>query len=128
MVYPESKPPFASDPIVRGPGDLDRLPRPDPTAAGSRMADRVAGLDRKNVAVIDEPLYGHYLRVTGAEHPGREDVIAAMNCDEILERLDERRLDGHRVGYGKLKVTVRIRGYQKKRLLEIGIASCRERV
>jgi hypothetical protein len=23
------------------------------------------------VAVIDEPLYGHYLRVTGADHPGR---------------------------------------------------------
>ena len=34
-----------------------------------------------NVAVIDEPLYGHYLRVTGAEHPGRDEVIAAMNCD-----------------------------------------------
>ena len=44
------------------------------------------------IAVIDEPLYGHYLRVTGAEHPGREDVVAAMNCDgdavmrELLDR------------------------------------------
>ena len=44
------------------------------------------------VAVIDEPLYGHYLRVSGAEHPGRDDVIRAMNCDgdavmrEILEQ------------------------------------------
>ena len=35
----------------------------------------------EGVAVIDEPLYGHYLRVTGAEHPGHEEVIAAMNCD-----------------------------------------------
>lgn len=35
----------------------------------------------RDVVVIDEPLYGHYLRVTGAEHPGRDDVIAAMNCD-----------------------------------------------
>lgn len=35
----------------------------------------------EHVAVIDEPLYGHYLRVTGAEHPGRDGVIAAMNCD-----------------------------------------------
>ncbi len=35
----------------------------------------------EDVAVIDEPLYGHYLRVTGAEHPGRDHVIAAMNCD-----------------------------------------------
>ncbi len=33
------------------------------------------------VAVVDEPLYGHYLRVSGADHPGRDDVIAAMNCD-----------------------------------------------
>ena len=33
------------------------------------------------VTVIDEPLYGHYLRVTGAEHPGADEVIAAMNCD-----------------------------------------------
>lgn len=35
----------------------------------------------RGVAVVDEPLYGHYLRVTGADHPGRDDVIAAMNCD-----------------------------------------------
>ena len=33
------------------------------------------------VAVIDEPLYGHYLRVTGADHPGSAEVISAMNCD-----------------------------------------------
>ena len=44
------------------------------------------------VAVVDEPLYGHYLRTTGADHPGGEDVIAAMNCDgdavmrELLQR------------------------------------------
>lgn len=33
------------------------------------------------IRVVDEPLYGHYLRVSGADHPGREDIIAAMNCD-----------------------------------------------
>ena len=33
------------------------------------------------IRVVDEPLYGHYLRVTGASHPGHEDIIAAMNCD-----------------------------------------------
>lgn len=44
-----------------------------------------------NVRIVDEPLYGHYLRESGADHPGREDVIAAMNCDgsvvvrELLE-------------------------------------------
>lgn len=36
---------------------------------------------RQDIRVIDEPLYGHYLRVTGADHPGREEIIAAMNCD-----------------------------------------------
>ena len=36
---------------------------------------------RDDVRVVDEPLYGHYLRVTGAEHPGREEIVAAMNCD-----------------------------------------------
>lgn len=34
-----------------------------------------------NVRVVDEPLYGHYLRVSGADHPGRDEVLAAMNCD-----------------------------------------------
>ena len=51
-----------------------------------------------SVAVIDEPLYGHYLRVTGADHPGSADVIAAMNCDgnavmrELLRRQAERQI------------------------------------
>ncbi|MDH4053863.1 MAG: sulfotransferase family protein [Gammaproteobacteria bacterium] len=35
----------------------------------------------KNVRVVDEPLYGHYLRVSGAEHPGRQEILDAMNCD-----------------------------------------------
>jgi len=34
-----------------------------------------------DVRVVDEPLYGHYLRVSGAPHPGRDAVIEAMNCD-----------------------------------------------
>jgi hypothetical protein len=33
------------------------------------------------VHVVDEPLYGHYLRVTGADHPGREEIMAAVSCD-----------------------------------------------
>lgn len=36
---------------------------------------------RGDIRVIDEPLYGHYLRVSGALHPGRDEVLAAMNCD-----------------------------------------------
>lgn len=34
-----------------------------------------------DILVVDEPLYGHYLRVSAADHPGRDDVLAAMNCD-----------------------------------------------
>jgi hypothetical protein len=36
---------------------------------------------RDDVRVVDEPLYGHYLHVTGAEHPGREEIVDARNCD-----------------------------------------------
>jgi hypothetical protein len=47
---------------------------------------------RDDIRVIDEPLYGHYLRVSGADHPGGQDVMDAMNCDgdtvmsELLEQ------------------------------------------
>lgn len=36
---------------------------------------------RADTSVVDEPLYGHYLRVSGARHPGREEVMAAVDCD-----------------------------------------------
>ena len=36
---------------------------------------------RRDTRVIDEPLYGHYLRVSGANHPGRDEVMAAVDCD-----------------------------------------------
>ncbi len=36
---------------------------------------------RSDTRVVDEPLYAHYLRVTGAKHPGRELVLAAQDQD-----------------------------------------------
>jgi hypothetical protein len=36
---------------------------------------------RPDARVVDEPLYAHYLRVTGAEHPDREKVLASMESD-----------------------------------------------
>jgi hypothetical protein len=36
---------------------------------------------RSDTRVVDEPLYAHYLRVSGAEHPGREEVLAAQEND-----------------------------------------------
>ena len=36
---------------------------------------------RDDTRVVDEPLYGHYLRVSGADHPGREEILDAMETD-----------------------------------------------
>lgn len=36
---------------------------------------------RPDTTVVDEPLYGHYLRVADAVHPGMDEVMAAMDCD-----------------------------------------------
>ena len=53
---------------------------------------------RQDVRVVDEPLYGHYLRATDADHPGKEDVLAAMDCDgdrvmrDLLEQQDKEAL------------------------------------
>ena len=58
---------------------------------------------RSDTRVIDEPLYGHYLRVSGARHPGREEVLSAMESDgetvvrEVTEDLVGRGLDRIRV-------------------------------
>ena len=37
--------------------------------------------NRGDCAVVDEPLYAHYLAHTGLDHPGREEVIAAGESD-----------------------------------------------
>ncbi len=36
---------------------------------------------RSDTRVVDEPLYGHYLRVSGAAHPAAEEVMASMRTD-----------------------------------------------
>ena len=36
---------------------------------------------RADTRVVDEPLYAHYLRVSGAPHPGREDVLRSLDPD-----------------------------------------------
>jgi hypothetical protein len=37
--------------------------------------------NRPDAIVVDEPLYGHYLATTGIDHPGREEIIAALPTD-----------------------------------------------
>src|SRR5258706_16259014 len=36
---------------------------------------------RSDTRVVDEPLYAHYLAVSGGLHPGREEVLAAQEQD-----------------------------------------------
>jgi hypothetical protein len=36
---------------------------------------------RADTVVVDEPLYGHYLKSTGADHPGAREVMEAMDRD-----------------------------------------------
>jgi hypothetical protein len=36
---------------------------------------------RSDARVLDEPLYAHYLRVSGADHPGRDEVLRALEQD-----------------------------------------------
>lgn len=36
---------------------------------------------RPDTGVVDEPLYGHYLKVTGSEHPGREHLMQVLEKD-----------------------------------------------
>jgi len=44
---------------------------------------------RPDTHVVDEPLYGHFLRVTGTVHPGRDEVMDNVNCDgdAVMQRL-----------------------------------------
>lgn len=37
--------------------------------------------NRPDCTVVDEPFYGYYLKATGSDHPGREQIVAAMDCD-----------------------------------------------
>ncbi|MBL0339618.1 MAG: sulfotransferase family protein [Bacteroidetes bacterium] len=44
---------------------------------------------RKDTKIIDEPFYGYYLNLSGADHPGRNDVLASqpLQQNEIIESL-----------------------------------------
>lgn len=48
--------------------------------------------ERPDIRVVDEPLYGHYLLASGADHPARDAIMRSMNCDggtvmrELIER------------------------------------------
>jgi hypothetical protein len=59
--------------------------------------------NRPETVVQDEPLYAHYLRVTGKPHPGAAEVIAAGPCEEhkAIERMFEPLPPGKSIRYCK---------------------------
>lgn len=59
--------------------------------------------NRPDTVVSDEPLYGAWLKATGADHPGREAIIAAMDCDwrRVTRSLVEDRPDRAPIWYQK---------------------------
>ena len=69
--------------------DGDAGGEPDPTVrlavwSGPRNISTAlmrAWENRPDTAVVDEPLYAHYLAVTGLDHPGAAEVVAAGETD-----------------------------------------------
>jgi hypothetical protein len=59
--------------------------------------------NREDTAVVDEPFYAHYLRVTGLDHPGRNEVIASQEGDwrRVVESLLAPQPAGVRIFYQK---------------------------
>ena len=59
--------------------------------------------NRPDTVVCDEPLYGHYLHMTGFDHPAAEEVIASQSTDwrEVVAWLTGPIPDQHTVFYQK---------------------------
>ena len=58
---------------------------------------------RADTFVSDEPFYGCFLKTSGADHPMREEVLGAMNCDwrSVMESLRGPTPDGSPIWYQK---------------------------
>ena len=59
--------------------------------------------NRPDTLVVDEPFYVFYLKATGKEHPGADEVIATGETDwrKVVERLTGVIPDGKRIFYQK---------------------------
>src|SRR3954470_1659284 len=44
---------------------------------------------RPDTIAFDEPLYAHYLRVTGIDHPGKEEILASQesNGEKVVQQI-----------------------------------------
>jgi len=58
---------------------------------------------RLDTAVVDEPFYAHYLRVSGIDHPGRDEILAHHETDwrRVVEQLLAPLPDGVQILYQK---------------------------
>ncbi len=58
---------------------------------------------RSDTFVSDEPFYGCFLKSTGADHPMRDEVLAAMDCDwtSVMSALRGDAPDGSPIWYSK---------------------------
>jgi hypothetical protein len=58
---------------------------------------------RGDTFVSDEPFYGAFLKQSGADHPMREEIVAAMDCDwrSVLGTLSGPAPDGSPIWYQK---------------------------
>jgi len=58
---------------------------------------------RADTFVSDEPFYGCYLKDSGSDHPMRDEVIAAMDCDwrRVMSTLSSDAPDGSAIWYQK---------------------------
>ena len=59
--------------------------------------------NREDTVVVDEPFYAHYLRVTGLDHPGRDEIVAHHESDwrRVVETLLAPLPPGARIQYQK---------------------------
>ena len=46
---------------------------------------------RSDTCIIDEPFYGYYLKQSDSNHPGKEEILASMECDwnKIIDNILE---------------------------------------
>ncbi|HSH37586.1 MAG TPA: hypothetical protein VK993_02270 [Chthoniobacterales bacterium] len=59
--------------------------------------------NRSDTAVVDEPFYAHYLKASGADHPGADEVIATGQTDwrKVVHELTTGAPDGKPIFYQK---------------------------
>ena len=59
--------------------------------------------NREDTWVCDEPFYGYYLNESGATHPGYEEIIESMTCDQskVIEVLTKGSKDPLTINYQK---------------------------